>query len=261
MTVDALRRCFLMCAAVAIACGSPNGSGSKTGHPLADRFEPAFCSFATRCCQSNGGNCSKAAVDALAFLGPDVANELDAGGVTIDQTALDACLAEVGLASCTDLTFLFSHSKCRAAVQGQRGDGERCIEYIGCRSGFDCVLGTCAPTGTQGTACDGGFISDVASGFVRSRGCGRGLFCMDGQCGTAPGVNERCRGTQTAYCDPSMAWCDCLVNAGGCSTDAGTCRAFVPLAQSCSRSVQCGPLRSCSAGKCVTAGQDFMCSP
>lgn len=92
------------------------------------------------------------------------------------------------------------------------GNGQPCAEGVLCAAGLGCQMdsGSCAPLPKKGEPCALGEQGPVL--------CMDGLGCLEGVCGTLPGLNQAC--TVDDRCEGALA-CDFTVNGSFCVPKKG----------------------------------------
>lgn len=256
-------RVLLIILSAALLSACPGGQTVDAGglpifrNPVTRAFAPVFCDHATRCCAQSQGDCELEAGRALFLLG-DFAPEVDAGGITVDSTAVQQCREELATTPCNMPMVLLSVPACRRAIVGHRKVGEACLGYVGCEAGLACVLGRCEAVAGPGGSCDAGAALNCLSGICITPGCGEELLCLAGRCTPTAQVGQACAPTGRE-CAPYASFCDCAQPATGC-VDGGVCAPLRPMAAGCLRPPQCAS-GWCASGACApgTIG-NFRCN-
>lgn len=206
-------------AAVALAL---TGCGRVDGIPIQDTataFAQAICPKAYSCCTTQQLMSNAAAGTTEAECETNTAQRFEqqlqtmqssqnAGRARYDQTQVDACLAAIRAASCTDLTAIHSLTQLPAC------DSTFATPLVAagghCQQDYECIAGVCQrPPGSFDGVCVAGAAAGASCGTDR---CGPSLTC-DGA-GTMDTGDDVCVAPQ----DDGAACTDALsCKSGNCS--------------------------------------------
>jgi hypothetical protein len=261
--------------AAAGEAGEPSGSGGGAGAPSLGPLDPlvqAFCATARTCCEAAGMPVGSLEACESAFLGQtDIDSMIERGTVTLDETALSACVSAYAAAG-DSCEWTAVHAACHGILKGTLSDDQPCSDAAECdrstgpklclklQNAANPDLGTCVTPerATEGEACLGTCALDTNCSAsvsnpdesVPTALCHEAdeLFCRFGY-GCAPLVDDG-------------ETCEAAESCGSDGVCLSTCEPRAESGESCVAIFDCAKTLTCESGYCAPqpVADSYTCS-